>query len=156
MLSFLALLATYYQAHIQRVHNQKSVKPLAQIDFEDRDGEIFVRVQNNGVGPMVVDKLIFTREGKQYTQIQECLNINPTWYYHVDITDTNKKVLIPGGFLQVFSETLDPSDNQDRLALFRNELSTLHLKVEGHDIYDNEISIEKSLRWFARHQKTSN
>ncbi|PWK72556.1 hypothetical protein LX99_04414 [Mucilaginibacter oryzae] len=151
VVSFLALLATYYQAHIQRIHNQKSVKPLAQIDLEDRDGVLFVHVQNNGVGPMIVDKLIFTREGKQYHQIQDCLNIDPTWYYHVSVTDTNKKILIPGGFLQVFSETLDPIDNQERLALFRKKLSTLHLKVEGCDIYDNRINIEKSLRWFARH-----
>ncbi|RKR81988.1 hypothetical protein BDD43_2151 [Mucilaginibacter gracilis] len=151
VLSLLALLTTYYQAYLQRVHNQKSVKPLAQIDFEDRDGTLFVHVQNNGVGPFTVDKLIFTRNGKTYDRIEDSLEIDPKRYYHVEVNDTNKKVIIPGGFLVVFSETLNPNDNQETIDLFRQELSKLHLKVEGHDIYDNSISIEKSLKWFGRH-----
>ncbi|GGH07691.1 hypothetical protein [Mucilaginibacter phyllosphaerae] len=150
-MSFFALLATFYQAHLQRVHNQKSVKPLPQIDLMDRDGVLFVHVQNNGVGPMIVDRLVFTRGGKHYYRIQDCLDIDPKSYYHVEVTDTNKKVLIPGGFLQVFSEPLDPQGNQGTIALFQKQLAALHLKVEGHDIYNNRISVEKSLSWFARH-----
>lgn len=33
IISLLALLATFYQAHLQRVHNQKSVQPLAEINL---------------------------------------------------------------------------------------------------------------------------
>lgn len=150
-ISCLALLATFYQAHLQRVHNQKSVKPLPQIDLLDREGLLFVHVQNNGVGPLIVDKMTFTKDGKSYYRIQDCLDIDPTKYYHVDVTDTNKKVVIPGGFLQVFSETLDPKENQEIIALFQKQLAMLHLKVEGHDIYNNRIIIEKKLDWFARH-----
>jgi len=150
-LSFLAFLATFYQAHIQRVHNQKSVKPLAQIDLRDRDGAFFVHVQNNGVGPMTIDRLTFTKGQESYNRIQDCLDIDPKLYSHVDVSDTNKKVIVPGGFLVVFSEILDPADNAERVALFRQQLSALHLKVEGHDIYNNRIAIEKSLNWFARH-----
>ncbi|OOQ62328.1 hypothetical protein BC343_03905 [Mucilaginibacter pedocola] len=153
VISFLALLATFDQARQQRVHNQKSVKPLPQIDLMDRDGLLFVHVQNNGVGPMTVDKLTFSKNGGKSHRIQDCLDIAPERYHHVEVTDTNKKVIIPGGFLLVFSEQLDPSDNQEMIALFRQQLSAVHLQVEGRDIYDNKISIEKSLAWFARHSK---
>ncbi|TFF33318.1 hypothetical protein E2R66_26595 [Mucilaginibacter psychrotolerans] len=155
VLSFLAILIAFDQARQQRVHNQKSVKPLPQIDLMDRDGLLFVHVQNNGVGPMTVDKLTFTRNGKKSYRIQDCLEIDPKKYHHIEVTDTNKKVVIPGGFLLVFSEQLDPSDNQEMIELFRQQLSALHLKVEGRDIYDNKISIEKSLAWFARHNKNA-
>lgn len=149
--SFVAVVATFYQAHLQRVHNRKSVKPLAQIDLEDREGLLFVHVQNNGVGPLIVDKLIFTRDGKQYHQIQDCLDLDPKSYYHIEITDTNKKIIVPGGFLVVFSEKLDLSENQATITMFRQQLSAIHLEVEGHDIYDIKISIGKCLKWFARH-----
>lgn len=150
-MSFLALVATFYQAHLQRVHNQKSVTPLPQIDLTDCDGLLFVHVQNNGVGPFIVDRMTFTKEGRTYHRLQDCLDIDPKEYHHVDVTDTNKKVVIPGGFLLVFSETLDPKDDQTKIALFQKQLSALHLKVEGHDIYNNRITVEKSLKWFARH-----
>lgn len=151
VLSFLALVATFYQAHLQRVHNRKSVKPLAQIDFEDRDGSFFVHVQNNGVGPMIVDKLTFTKDNQNHHRIQDCLDIDPRLYSHIEVSETNQKVIFPGGFLVVFSETLAPGDNQAAMFLFRKQLSALYLKVGGYDIYDNRISIEKSLKWFARY-----
>ena len=151
-LSFVALIATFYQAHLQRVHNQKSVKPLPQIDFMDRDGEMYVHVVNNGVGPMTVDKLTFTRGGKTYSRIQDCLNIDPTSYYHVDVSESNKKVITQAGFLIVFAERLDSAKDQELIGIFRKQLSGLHLVVHGHDIYNNKILVEKSLSWFERNK----
>jgi hypothetical protein len=150
-LSFVALIATFYQAHLQRVHNQKSVKPLPQIDLMDRDGEMYVHVVNNGVGPMTVDKLRFTRDGKTYDRIQDCLSLDPQSYYHVDVSPTNKKVIIPGGHLIVFGETLDANSNKETINLFRQQLAMLSLDVEGHDIYNNKVAVSKNLNWFGRH-----
>ena len=151
IISFLALLATFYQAHLQRVHNQKSVKPLAEINLRDRDGEMFVRIGNNGVGPLIVDKVVFTKGNKQYEHIQDCLDIDPKTYFHLEVNDMNKKVIIPGGFLELFSNMLNPKESADKIEMFQKQLSVLHLKVQGHDIYNNKISVEKSLSWFARH-----
>lgn len=152
-ISIIALLATFHQSYMQRVHNQKSVKPLAQIDMLDRDGVLFVHVQNNGIGPMIIDKLTFTKGEQIFHRIQDCLDIDPKMYFHIDITDTNKKVVIPGGFFEVFSKSLDLEGNKETIALFHQQLAALHLKVEGHDIYNNKISIDKSLSWFARHHR---
>jgi len=151
IISFLALLATFYQAHLQRVHNQKSVKPLAEINLRDRDGEMFVRIANNGVGPLIVDKVVFTKGDKQYEHIQDCLDIDPKTYFHVEVGDTNKKVIIAGGFLELFSNELNPKESAEKIEMFQKQLSVLQLKVHGHDIYSNEITVEKSLSWFARH-----
>lgn len=151
IVSFLALLATFYQAHLQRVHNQKSVKPLAEINLRDRDGEMFVRICNNGVGPLIVDKVVFTKGDVQYEYIQDCLDLDPTTYFHVEVDNMNKKVIIPGGFLELFSNELNPKESAEKIEMFQKQLSVLHLKVEGHDIYNNKVSVEKSLGWFARH-----
>lgn len=151
IISLLALLATFYQAHLQRVHNQKSVKPLAEINLRDRDGEMFVRISNKGVGPLIIDKVIFTKGDKQYERIQDCLDIDPKAYFHFEVNDMNKKVIAPEGFLELFSNMLSPKESAEKIELFQKQLSVLHLKVQGHDIYNNEVSVEKSLSWFARH-----
>lgn len=150
-LSILALLATFYQAYLQRRHNEKSIKPLLQIDLMDNNGVLFVHVQNNGVGPMVVDKLSFTKADQSYTRIEDCISIDPKSYNHIEITDTNKKIIIPGQFLEVFAKQFDPKDDQATVDSFRRELSGILFRVDGHDIYDNKVATEKSLKWFARH-----
>lgn len=60
IISLLALLATFYQLHLQRVHNEKSLKPLAQIDLVDRD-KLSVHIPNNGVGPMIVETIFYLK-----------------------------------------------------------------------------------------------
>ena len=39
-ISILALLATFYQLYLQRVHNEKSLKPLGQLDLYDSDKQL--------------------------------------------------------------------------------------------------------------------
>ncbi len=63
VISVLALIATFYQLYLQRLHNEKSLKPLAQIDFVDRKKLMYVHIQNNGVGPLVIDRLTFVKDG---------------------------------------------------------------------------------------------
>ena len=60
-ISVFALIATFYQLYLQRVHNEKSLKPLGQIYFSDRDKTILVQVLNNGLGPLIIDRLTFKK-----------------------------------------------------------------------------------------------
>ncbi|OOQ57512.1 hypothetical protein BC343_15085 [Mucilaginibacter pedocola] len=153
VISVSALLATFYQAYQQRVHNVKSVKPLPQIDCTDRGRILFVRVQNNGVGPLIIQKLTFYKNGQAYYNIQDSLEINPKSYDGIPITPTTHKVLIPGRYLDVFSKEFDESYTDEQMIFYRKQLSLLHLKVEGRDVYDNRVVIERNLHWFARHIK---
>ncbi|OOQ57507.1 hypothetical protein BC343_14735 [Mucilaginibacter pedocola] len=153
ILSVTAVLTTIYQAHIQRVHNVKSVTPLPQIDVVDKDRVLFIHVQNNGVGPMIVEKLTFYKNGQEYNSIQDCLEIDPKSYDHIEIRPTNQKIVIPGSYLDVFSKEFDESYTDEQIVFYRKELSLLHLKVEGRDVYDNRVVIERNLHWFARHIK---
>jgi hypothetical protein len=126
--------------YLQRVHNEKSLKPLPQIDLMDSDGELFVHVQNNGVGPLIIEKLIFHKGKQTYSRIQDCLEPDQKSYFHIEITDTNKKVILPGGFHNVFSKQFDQKNDEAELQYFRQQLSLLSLKVESKDIY-------KTIRW---------
>jgi hypothetical protein len=153
IISLFALVATFYQLYLQRIHNEKSLKPLLQIDFNDRNGLLFVRITNNGVGPVIIESLEFRKGQHSYSYIKDCLEIDPRTYNHLDIDVTNKKVIQPTGFIEVFSKLFDEITPATEISHFRKQLSPLVLKVKGEDIYNNKIVVEKSLKWFARHEE---
>jgi hypothetical protein len=155
-LSILALVATFYQLYLQRIHNEKSVKPLVQINLTDHNGLVYVHIQNNGLGPMIIEKLIFTRGDQVYHDITECLSLNPRTYQHVFISASIKKVVPHGTYLEVFSRLFDGNSTKEEIDVVRQELASLRLTVEGKDMYDKKIVVERDLHWFARHAQKQN
>lgn len=152
IISLLALLATFYQLYLQRVHNEKSLKPLAQIDLMDRDKLLYVHIQNNGVGPLVVEKLAFVKDDKRYHNIEHCLSLSPRSYQHILITESVKKVVLAGGYIEVFSKQFSEEDTHEKMDDVRQQLASLKLKVEGRDIYSNKVTVERDLIWFIRYE----
>lgn len=147
----LALLATFYQLHLQRAHNEKSLRPLGQIYFWDRDKTISVRVLNNGLGPLIVDRLTFSKSDNIYSSIADCLDLDPKSYMHVSINDAVKRVVLPNAHLTVFETVFEDDEGEAETNDAREQLSLITLKVEGRDIYDNKISLERDFQWFSRY-----
>lgn len=118
----------------------------------DRNGLIYVHVQNNGVGPFIIDRLTFFKNDQNYSRIEDCLELNPKSYQHILITESVKKVIQPGKYLEVFSTQLAEQDTNQEIDYIRQQLSDLKLKVQGRDIYNNKIIAKRDLRWFTRHR----
>lgn len=150
IISLLALLATFYQLHLQRLHNEKSLKPLGQIDVGDRKKHLFVHIQNNGLGPLIIDKVIFMKDGKEFDTITECLNLDPKSFWHISVKGTYKKVILPNTHLVVFDKNTE-NDSPEDVDDIRKQLSQITLKVNCLDIYENKITIKRNLGWFSRH-----
>lgn len=117
----------------------------------DRGQLIYIHVQNNGVGPFILERLTFFKNREVYFRIEDCLNIDPKSYQQNTISKTVKKVILPGGFHEVFSTHLEKPKTDEELTQIRKQLSVLHLKVEGKDIYNNKVMAERELHWFTRH-----
>ncbi len=150
IISLLALLGTFYQLYLQRIHNEKSLKPLGSIELGDRKGCIYVYIQNNGLGPLIIDKLAFTKNGTQYNAISDCLNLDPKSYWHILIDNTVKRVILPNSHLEVFEKNIEKYST-DEIENIRKQLTPITLKVNCRDIYDNKFSFERNLEWFSRH-----
>jgi hypothetical protein len=152
LISVLALLGLFCQVYLQRTHNEKSLKPLGQIDFRDRQDQLYVRVSNNGVGPLIVDRLCFIKDGKFYTTIEECLQLDRRSYSRLDGHESVRKVILPNSSLTIFEASLTPQESETALNPVRDQLGPITLKVEFHDIYDNKMTIERDFQWFSRHE----
>ena len=151
LISILALVSTIYQLYLQRVHNEKSLKPLVQINLTDQDLILAVDVQNNGLGPFTIDALNFSKDGQCYSRIRDCLTFEPRQYEYVDIRTDNKKGLGPGGRHQVFFKKFDVDTDEKEMDSYKTQLSVITVKVEGRDIYGNKVVAQRNLTWFARY-----
>ncbi len=150
----MALLVTIYELHLQRRHNEKSLQPIAQIAITDRGKLLSIHIENNGVGPLIVEKLIFTKDGKHYTNIEDCLDLNPRSYQHISVSDSSKKVILPGSYEEVFSMKFEEGNIDKEMDNVRELLAALNLKIDGRDIYNNKVTVDRDLRWFIRHHAT--
>jgi hypothetical protein len=151
LISVLALVGLFCQVYLQRTHNEKSLKPLGQIDFRDRQDQLYVRVSNNGVGPMIVDRLCFIKDGKFYATIDECLELKRRSYSRLDGHESVRKVILPNSSLTIFETRFEEQEGEAAIDQARKQLAPISLKVEFRDIYDNKMSIERGFQWFARH-----
>lgn len=146
-----ALLATFYQLYLQRVHNEKSLKPLGQIVLEDRKQAIAVHIRNNGLGPLIIDEIRFDKAGQSYAQIDRCLTLDQKSYMHISSQDVVKRVVLPNASLTVFEDQLKGNESEEELARIRQELSLLSMTVKFRDIYDKRMRIKRDFQWFSRH-----
>jgi hypothetical protein len=150
IISLLALFATFYQLYLQRHHNEKSLKPLGQIEVYDRKKHIYVHIQNNGLGPMIIDKVVFIKDGIKHENITQCIDLDPKSYWHVPVNTQYKKVILPNTHLVVFNKNTE-NHSSEEIEAIRKQLSPINLKVCCRDIYDNKLSFERNLEWFSRH-----
>ncbi|WP_229215916.1 hypothetical protein [Dyadobacter frigoris] len=152
LISLFTLLAAFYQLRLQRIHNERSLRPLGQIIFSDREAEIFVQTRNNGVGPMIIDKVTFTKDGVSSTNIEDCLDLDPRSYMHDIVSaESVQKVILPGSFMEIFKTIFDGHTAEKERDNVIGQLAPLALKVNYRDMYDNKFIIERSFEWFARH-----
>lgn len=152
IISICALGLTVYQAFLQRIHNIKSIKPLCQIDLGDYKEKIYVYIKNSGVGPMIIDKITFTKAGQHFSAISDCLVLDSKSYQHIEIGDANTKAVTPDSFLVVFEKNIENLPDE-YISQTRKQLTPITVKVNYRDIYDNKFNFEKSLGWFSRHAK---
>ena len=63
LVSLISIFFTAGSMAMQRLHNRKSVLPLGHITVGDYEDDIFVRLRNDGISPMVIEKMFVTKEG---------------------------------------------------------------------------------------------
>jgi len=151
IISVLALLATFYQLYLQRIHNAKSLKPLGQVDLLDLNRRLVVGIANNGMGPMIIDRITFFKDGNSSANIEDCLSLNIRSYWRIPVSESVKKVVLPNASFEVFATEFEEHEGEAEITNARKQLSAIMLKVEYRDIYDHKFSLERNLDWFFRH-----
>ena len=151
----LALVATVVTIFIQRVHNRKSVVPVAQFVLGDYENCLEVSLANKGIGPLRITRFTYFDGSKKFENIYEQMPPLPddcTWFTYTGyIVD---RCLSPGETLGLLILRGNPEDAE--FAGFRDQvreaLSKGFVTIQYKDVYGKQLpEVSRSLFWFERH-----
>ena len=152
--SGLSIFFTIRTLRLQRIHNFKSLTPIANVLANDYENQLEVRIRNTGIGPLIL-KRFTASDGKQ--EKADIISWMPALPNGISWSDFSSYIeghcIPPNQDVVMIQLSGDPEDMH--FASFRDEvrrvLSVLTVTVEYNDIYDRRMPTEqRSLMWFAR------
>jgi hypothetical protein len=144
-LSFLSIAFAVIFSILQQQYNKKSVIPICSIIFNDYENLISIRLDNNGVGPLIINKLIVVYNSKEYPTLIELMPKNILWNNFVE--NIESRAIRPNGKIELLKLT---SGDRSKKIKVRKILSQLVIHVEYKDIYGKQFIAERDLKFFAR------
>ena len=156
VIAFLALLLSAYSLFTQRAHDRISVAPMGQINAGDYEGHIYVRVFNNGLGPLVVKSMKLLQNGgdAKAASLVQLMPPTPPDLAWETFTELPGQTVISAGTSRTLLSLrydLNAPDQKAYANQIRKVLGCITIKVEYSDLYgENTKTVERLLNWFLR------
>lgn len=156
VISVISAVVAYRTLDHQRTHDKLSVRPLGSIVYGDFEGHLYVRLENDGVGPLIVRKFRALSGSEEFSSLIEAMPDHPdevSWTNFVEAVEGRS--LSPGGSLPLIDLQLESSNSEMEYEWFRAQvrerLGHFRLEVDYTDIYGSELpQAARSLKWFHR------
>ena len=142
----------------QQEHNRLSVRPIPSIVVGDYENRLFVKIVNNGVGPLLITKLRTPGSpdpDKALIFHMPALLPKVLWTNFVE--DTTGRSIPPGSELVILDFDSGSSGSLGQYSISRDKvraaLGELSVEVQYTDVYNSHLpTISRDLKWFHRHQ----
>jgi hypothetical protein len=138
----------------QRIHYRKTLMPIGSISMGDYEDSIFVRLRNDGAGPMIVDNIAVFRNDEQVGSALIDV-MPPSLLWTTFVKDISGRAFASGKEIDLVSisgNIEDPKFLEARRSV-REALSTLSIRANYHSAYGDKQHCRRSLDWFGRHLK---
>jgi hypothetical protein len=155
-LSFVSLFVSHAALKHQRKHNQLTVRPLAYVTFGDYEDQLFVKVRNNGTGPMIVKSIkIVGAPNPSLPLIVAMPELLPNVNWTNFVEDCAGRSVPPGDELVLLDLSSESSLSNEHFEVSRDKvreaLGKLQVLVTYTDIYGTSLpSAKRSLDFFHR------
>ena len=160
IISIIAVIFTAWSLKVQRKHNIKSIRPIGKIRIGDYESNIYIRIDNSGIGPLILLKIFLN--GNEIPVDKMLLDSIPLGRRNnirwKNYTGNYKNRTIPiGENLELIRWTpeSDFQKNPEEIETTKNNIrdtfQNWNLKIEYTDIYESETyTDELNLSWFGR------
>lgn len=163
LVSIASLCFTSRELKLQRQHNYKAVKPIGNIVVGDYENKIFIRIDNDGIGPLIIKKLTVKNQERTKDTIIDIIpaEISKRIQWSDFATSLEKKAIPAGQKLNILVWEINDTYKhlgqekiiKDRTDL-RDVLKDITMTLDYTDVYEvKKYQIEQSLNWFGRHKK---
>ncbi|MFB6415224.1 MULTISPECIES: hypothetical protein [Bradyrhizobium] len=150
--STISILLAIMNMRWQRVHYRKTLMPIGSISMGDYEDSIFVRLRNDGAGPMIMDEIVvFRNDEKVGAALIDLMPRGLLWTTFVK--DISGRAFVSGKEIDLISISGDTEDPEylEAHRSVREALSTLSIRASYHSIYGDKQHCRRSLDWFGRH-----
>ncbi|PKN52395.1 MAG: hypothetical protein CVU55_07655 [Deltaproteobacteria bacterium HGW-Deltaproteobacteria-13] len=151
VISLISLFVAVKALNTQREHNKLSVKPIAHFSKGDYENQIFVKVKNYGLGPLIIEEFNVSKEKCSFKRLVDSfdgLGALITWDTFTD--DIEGRVLAPQNEFILIKASFTPDQDDIRKAI-RESLANTTLTIKYKCIYDEvQPEVQEKLEWFAR------
>ena len=151
ILSVVALVVSTVTFCSQKKHKKNSVRPILNIVFGDYENNIYVRVDNNGVGPAIIKNIECTYcSEKEMVTKKSLIDLFEEWIStQVDADYISEKIACFTDFVEnIAGRTIAPDHeivllkltNPDygQAVILRRFLKEVHIEVSYTDIYNTK------------------
>jgi hypothetical protein len=155
-LSLLSLAVSLSALKHQRTHNQLTVRPLAYVMLGDYENQLFVKLRNNGTGPMIVKSIQVLGAELPHRPLIEAMPDLPAKVCWTNFVEEFEGRSIPaGGELVLLDLSSESSSSQAAFRSFRDKvrgaLGRLSIRAEYTDIYNRVLpTASRDLKFFHR------
>jgi hypothetical protein len=156
LISIISLFITLWSLWNQRRHNFLSVRPLPFISRADYENRIAVKIHNNGIGPLIILKLVVTDGTSSKKSIVEWMPPLPSGLaWDTFVQELENRSLAPEHEIVLLQLIGDP--NEEDFRAFRKEcreaLKKLTVTLHFSDAYNRLMKpAQQTLSWFGRHE----
>jgi hypothetical protein len=154
--SAVSIVLAIFNMTTQRTHNRKSLMPIAHVRLGDYENRIFVRLHNDGVGPMTIDRVVVSKPGAKAKKQASLMAFMPDLpagiLWTTSVADLSGWALSADKDITLLLLEGDPADAKFVVARqsIRQALSALKIEVKYRDIYGIRMpAAVRDLEWFA-------
>ena len=154
IISFISILLTFISIRLQMRHNRNAIKPIIDFAIGDYDNDIFVRILNNGAGPLIVKSFeVYYLDSVRDDLISIMPELPKNMYWKTFFSRIVGKSIPQNQSITLIQLeiNLKRKEEIEYRNLIREVLSLVEIKVLYADIYEiNMPVVTKKLDWFGR------
>jgi hypothetical protein len=150
----------FHGVKLQRQNNLMAVRPLPYISCADYEDLLWVKVRNDGVGPMLVRSVTFNRDGSpgEFENILSYLPPLPRGMYWSKLSKDYVRTVPIGSDIPLIELHIDPTKPVQ--AKYRDDLrkalQRLEVIVNYTDMHGSAFKpVSRNLNWFDRRVASS-
>lgn len=156
VLSVVSIWISRSSLNSQQEHNKISVRPLAYVVVGDYENHQFVKIRNNGTGPLIIRKIeIIGAQNPSMPLINAMPELHSGVSWENFVEDCSGRSIPVGGELELISLNAECSTSESNYVLARSNvrqaLGELEIHVEYTDIYESRLPVaRRNLNFFHR------
>jgi hypothetical protein len=145
----------FYGVKLQRQNNLMSVRPLPYISCADYEDLLWVKMRNDGVGPLLVRNILFTKEEGpgEFANLVQYLPPLPDGLHWSKLSKDYVRTVPVGSDLPLIEVSIDPANpaHVKFREACRKSLSQIEIAVDYTDMHGSSFEpVSRDLDWFGQ------